>query len=90
MQQNSSCAFFALGILILGLLWLYKKMNERTESYANFNLVSCENYLPNTNAFGNYYRIGSRLSEDLGWKPSDTWDHMRPEYNDNECSGCWV
>lgn len=33
---------------------------------------------PNNNAFGNYYRVGYHQGKPLGWKPSNTWDHLTP------------
>jgi len=46
-----------------------------------------DHYVPNQNAFRNFYRIGSELSKNLGWKPEIGYDHLRPE--NNECPQCF-
>lgn len=64
-------------LVVLFVIWLRTKIEFFTPSDNNI-----KNYIPNQNAFRNYYRIGYESSQTMGWKPSETWDHLRPEYSE--------
>lgn len=81
---NQNCTQIAIIVLVLGTLFLLYQ-SYFYESYADF--TSFDSHLPNRNAFGNYYRIGSEQSRSLGWKPHENWDHLRPEFS--ECPDCF-
>jgi len=76
--MNRSYIYLAIIILILIILYLLFQ-NYHYESFETY--FTSPDYLPNSNAFGNYYRIGYQKSKDLGWKPSNNWDNLRPEFN---------
>ncbi len=70
-------------ILLLLLVWMILSIKE---GYYNSPLIY-DHYVENKNNFGNYYRVGSELSHNLGWKPSTKWDHLQPQ--NNECAQCF-
>lgn len=82
MEQNKRL-YLAFAIIVIFLIWCFHKTKTTVESFDTFKSISAEYYLPNSNAFGNYYRNSFRLSKQLGWKPTETWDHLRPEFNEN-------
>ena len=84
MEQQYTCGQITLIVLALTFVY-YAYMAYFTEGYTNF--TSFHHTLPNRNAFTNYYRVGFERSRDLGWKPHESWDHLRPEYN--ECPECF-
>lgn len=83
----NNCTKVSLIVLGLAIIYfLYQSYLANTqESYANF--TSFDSFLPNRNGFGNYYRVGFNRSENLGWKPHETWDYLRPEFS--ECPECF-
>ena len=78
MNQSNLYIYLAVIILVLVILYLLYK-NYHYESFETY--FTSPDYLSNSNAFGNYYRICYQQSQALGWKPSDNWDHLRPEFN---------
>lgn len=83
-MDTKSCTQVATIVLAITIVY-YFYQSYTIEKYANF--TSFDHYLPNRNAFKNYYRVGYEQSQDIGWKPSETWDHLRPE--NNECPDCF-
>ena len=89
--NQGPCFYASIVILILSVLILFQKGVFGTfgfwkkEKYYNFGTY--DQYLPNKNNFRNYYRIGYENSKSLGWKPTETWDHLRPEFS--ECPNCY-
>lgn len=79
MDQYNSCTYIAAAILFFAILYFIYQ-NYYFESFQTY-FTSPDPFLPNSNAFGNYYRTGYEQSKDLGWKPSDNWDHLRPEFS---------
>lgn len=69
------------GIILLAIALVALVYTQPWENFHHFRRVSHDANLPNKNAFNNYYRVGYHESRDIGWKPSDTWDHLRPESN---------
>lgn len=82
MDQTSLYVVISMIILILASCFMKSKSKEKFDSFGTY-----DQYLFNRNSFGNYYRIGYEQSRNLGWKPSETWDHLRPE--NNECPQCY-
>lgn len=74
--------YLVFAAIIIVLILYFHKTNQSLESFDTFKAISAEHYLPNQNAFSNYYRVGYELGQHMGWKPSETWDHLRPEYNE--------
>ena len=83
-MDSQSCTKIAGLVLVFTIIYFFYQSSV-IEKYANF--TSFDQYLPNRNGFKNYYRVGYEQSENMGWKPSETWDHLRPEYN--ECPECF-
>ena len=79
-MESPTCGQISVIVIGLALLYFLFKSFFTSESYANF--TSFHHNLPNKNSFRNAYRIGYHESQKLGWKPTDTWDHLRPEYNE--------
>lgn len=79
MDQSNSCFYLSIFTLFLIIILLLNQYNyiEFFQTY----FTSPDPFLPNSNAFGNYYRIGYEQSKNLGWKPSDDWNQLRPEFN---------
>ena len=84
MESDQKVLYFGLLLLIFLLVCIHSR-NKLSEGFVNFNTYN--RHTPNRNAFTNYYRIGSEGGKSLGWKPSMTWDHLRPE--NNECPTCF-
>jgi hypothetical protein len=74
-------------IIIALIVFLFWWFSTYTESFYNNPNIYLET-VPNNNAFGNYYRAGYEDNKDLGWKPSLTWEYLRPEAN--ECPECFT
>lgn len=79
--------YLIFGLIVVALIWCFHQNNKTVESFDTFKAISAEHYLPNSNAFKNYYRVGYEQSKAIGWKPSENWDHLRPEYS--ECPDCF-
>jgi len=82
--------FISKNWIIIGIIaFVYLILTERRLEYFGSwkTPLTYDYYTPNQNAFRNFYRVGYELSEKIGWKPTDTWNHLQPQNND--CPQCF-
>ena len=71
--SDESCIF-----LVATIILIYWIIRNQTEDFSNSPLIY-DDYIPNRNAFRNYYRASYEQSQHIGWKPELDWDYLRPE-----------
>lgn len=77
-----------LWLLVIYIIWLtvISPGMEYFGNYASQSPLIYDHYVSNQNAFRNYYRVGFENSENIGWKPINDFEHLRPENNEHpEC-----
>lgn len=79
---RSTQLYIAFTLIVLILIFTYHKKNQAIELFDAFKDVSYHQYQRNCNKFKNYYRIGYENSKKMSWKPTETWDHLRPEFSE--------
>jgi hypothetical protein len=83
----------AVLIILLVFVILFVFVVPRYEEFLNFGPTQVKTPLtydygiPNANQFRNYYRSDFHQGKNLGWKPTDEWEYLRPEAN--ECTDCF-
>lgn len=69
-----------VAVITLVVFFIAYLVLDLAEGFAS--LRTYDHHLNNRNQFKNYYRIGYDKGKNLGWKPSDRWDHLRPEFSE--------
>jgi hypothetical protein len=73
---------YVLLIILVVVLYLLIKYYYQYEFFTTE--YGYDKYAPNKNAFGNYYRVGYENGENIGWKPTQTWDDLTPQNNEKK------